>query len=390
MKIVLTSDWHLGKNLYHQKLLSHQAKFFQETFLHLLKDVKPDLLIVAGDILDKPIPDQETIYFFEEFLKNLSTTKVKTLFILGNHDSRRTSLHKYFMEYADIHMVDDLRYLTNPLTLSGKRGEPINFYLLPYLPPYEILEKWSLSSSKNWESVYSLKEALNKIFINVKFLEPAILIGHFVLEEATFCGEELFLKGFSIDYTLSQKLFTPFRYVFLGHLHRYQVHKEKFIYPGAPLPYAFETFTEKRGVVLIEILGGAIIHQELIPLSPPYTLKYLRGSFQDIMALPREEAYVKIILEEDRPIFDAHAQLKTKFPNLLFLDYAKENYENQVISYTVQEELSENSKLDLRALFREFYNFVENEEPNGEIWRIFESYLEAFYKKEHREGELCH
>jgi len=61
MRILLTSDWHIGKTLFSKSLLEEQAKFFEDTFFACLKDVKPDLLINAGDIFDRPIPDLDSL-----------------------------------------------------------------------------------------------------------------------------------------------------------------------------------------------------------------------------------------------------------------------------------------------------------------------------------------
>ncbi|MFN3568465.1 MAG: exonuclease SbcCD subunit D [Caldimicrobium sp.] len=139
MKILLTSDWHLGKFLYKEKLLNKQMEFFYGKFFPLLKDLKPDLLIVAGDILDKPVPDQETLYAYAELLKELSTFNIPCFLILGNHDSKRTSLYSYFLEKAKIYLIDHINYF--PFTFHDEKGERVFLYFLPYLPIYEFLEK---------------------------------------------------------------------------------------------------------------------------------------------------------------------------------------------------------------------------------------------------------
>uniref|UniRef100_A0A832LVG0 Nuclease SbcCD subunit D n=1 Tax=Caldimicrobium thiodismutans TaxID=1653476 RepID=A0A832LVG0_9BACT len=390
MRLLLTSDWHLGKNLYQQKLLSKQAKFFLETFIPLLRDLSPDALLVAGDILDKPIPDQETLFFFEEFLKELASLKIPSFFILGNHDSRRTALHKYFLELAFIYIVDDLRFFLQPFKLKTEKGEGLNLYLLPYLPAFELLEKIPplKQGLTSWHSI-TLREILVYLLERMELERPAFLMGHFALERGIFSGEEINLRGLSNDYLLPAELFLSFDALLLGHLHRSQVHQGKFIYPGAPLPYAFETYGEERGVLLLEVKERTIQHQELIPLSPTYELKLLQGTFETLMSLPPTKAFVKILLEDEEPIYQVHQKLKTKFPNILYLDYVRNQGEISKEVYSYEEPVVEEMKFDERELFKEFYFFLEKREPEERVWKVFETYLEEFYKKEREEGRLC-
>jgi exonuclease SbcD len=387
MRILLSSDWHLGKNILQKKLLSEQALFFENSLIPLLREVRPDLFIVAGDILDKPLPDQETLFFYEDLLRRLSDLKIPTLFILGNHDSRRTSLHNFFIEKAGLYLVDDLRFLLQPFVCQGKRGEKLNLYLLPYLPLYELLDK-ALNlgfsfSSEELTFIGLVEELLSQIEIK----GPAFLVSHFAVDKAIFCGEELLIRGYASEYLLPESLFSSFEALFLGHLHRHQVYGERFFYPGAPLPYAFETYAEKRGLLLLEWRDSALA-SEFIALSPPYELKVFKGLFEELLQMERTNAYVRVLLEDPLPIYGAYEKLKETFPNLLDLKYVEE----EAPEFQIEERLGENlreARLDEGALFREFYSFIEKKEIDECLWEVFEKHLKAFYKKEREEGRLC-
>ncbi len=387
MRILLSSDWHLGKNIFQKKLLSEQALFFENSLFPLLREVRPDVFIVAGDILDKPLPDQETLFFYEDLLRRLSDLKIPSLFILGNHDSRRSSLHKYFIEQAEIYLVDDLRFFPQPFVCQGKRGERLNFYLLPYLPLYELLEK-ALTlgfsfSSEELTFIGLMEELLSRIEIK----GPAFLVSHFAIDKAIFCGEELLIRGYASEYLLPERLFSPFEALFLGHLHRHQVYEDRFFYPGAPLPYSFETYSEKRGLLFLEWKDSSLT-SEFITLSPPYELKVFKGFFEELLQRERTNAYVKVLLEDPLPIYGAYEKLKEVFPNLLDLKYVEEEGAEFQIEEKVGVDLREN-RPDERALFREFYNFIEKKEMDERLWEVFEKHLKAFYKKEREEGRLC-
>lgn len=388
MKILLSSDWHLGKFLYREKLLSKQAEFFQGEFLSCLKDLKPDLLIVAGDILDRPIPDQETLYFYEDFLKELSTYKIPSFFILGNHDSRRTAYHSYFLEQAQIYLIDHLKYFFTPFSLKDNRGEEVNFYFLPYLPLYELLEKARAFLSFEIPESITYTTLLETLFKEIPFKRPAFIVTHFALDQFQSCGEEISIKGFSEDYVLPESMFQSFDIACLGHLHRPQMKKEKFIYPGAPMPYSFETFIEERGVRFIEWRDNRIIRNEFMALTSPYELLTLKGTFAQIEKQPKTNAYTKIILEDEKPIFNVYERLKALFPNLLYLEYTYSSNFSKEDKVEVNFSL-EAIDLDEKALFREFYALVEGKEIEPKLWEVFLKNLEEFYNLEKKEVSLC-
>ncbi|MFN3921419.1 MAG: exonuclease SbcCD subunit D [Caldimicrobium sp.] len=387
MKILLTSDWHLGKYLYKEKLLNKQAEFFQKEFFPLLKDLKPDLLIVAGDILDRPIPDQDTLYFYADLLKELSSYDIPSFFILGNHDSKRTALHRYFLEKAKIYLIDHLEYFFSPFLVKDQRGNTLNLYFLPYLPLYELFEK------AKEDPLFAVPERISYVTVVKNLLErrqiksPSLFISHFALEQFHFCGEEVTIKGFSEEYILPVTLLYHFDLIFLGHLHRPQKAKEKFFYPGAPLPYSFEASTEKRGVLFFEWKENSLVKSEFLELTPPYELLYLKGSFEEIMEYPKSESYTKILLYDEKPIFNVYERIKTKFPNLLSLEYVTafsslcKNLEE--IDFT-----TESIKVDERELFRDFYQFVEKKEIEPKLWEVFLKNLDEFYQLERKEGRI--
>lgn len=387
MKIIFSSDWHLGKSLYSIKLINEQATFFETSFFPFLESTKPDLLIVAGDILDKPLPDQETLLLFEELIRKLATLKIPSIFILGNHDSRRTAIHKFFLELAGIFVVDDLRYFFNPFTFKDERGENFFLYLLPYLPFYELLEKIKSEGVSIDLEEANFGNLLIKLFEGLSVKKPSILVSHFAIDKGIYSGEEIQIKGLSFDYLVSQSLFENFDYVFLGHLHRPQKVEEKIYYPGSPLPYSFENFSEKRGVYLFEIKENNILSSQFIPLSPTYELKLIKGFFEEILKSPRTDAYVKVILLDKMPIFNAYERLKEKFPRLLSLEYENQREITREINFEVPD--VEQIHFDEKELFKEFYKFVEDKALEPNLEKVFEKYLEEFYKLEREEGRLC-
>jgi exonuclease SbcD len=319
MRILLTSDWHIGKTLFSKNLLEEQAKFFEDTFFACLKDVKPDLLINAGDIFDRPIPDLDSLRLFEEVIKRLFEGKVKSLFILGNHDSRRASIHSDLLRMVGITIARDLTYFFNPLTLDSL-GTKIYLYVLPYLSLREYEEE---VEGQGFENTADFIKSLLKNWIS-RIKKPAILVSHLAVSGTVWTDEELPLKGLSREYLLPLECFSAFDLVLLGHLHSPQVHQGKFIYPGSPLPYSFDLLGKERGVTLLEIKDGKVSHLERIKLPSPYELKVYVDYFENLKRLPRDRALVKVVLKDKQPIYEVERELRRVFPNLLTLVYEED------------------------------------------------------------------
>ncbi len=386
MKILLTSDWHLEKKLYEKNLLAEQGKFFTDTFLKLLQDIKPDLLVMAGDIFDRPNPNLDALDLYEEILQQIYDLKVKGIFILGNHDSRRASLHSKILNKVHLYLVGDLNLFINPMPLQAKDGTTYYVYALPYLSLREYEEEMEVN-----EEIESISAFFSKLLLSIKenLKKPALLISHLAIYGTIFCEEEQMLKGFTRDFVLPRHYFSEFSYVLLGHLHRQQTHHEKFFYPGAPLPYSFEERSQRKGVLLLEFLKKGGLHQEFIPLPSPYELKTYYDYLENLEKLSVDEAYVKVILKNQDYVLDAERRLKRIFPNLLSLNYEKDEKigkESLIMgelrwTKSDPEEGSFSSTFEIKEVFSKFYTFVKGEEPSEELKKQFEKYYNEYLKE---------
>ena len=375
MRILLTSDWHIGKTLFSKNLLEEQAKFFEDTFFAYLKEVKPNLLINAGDIFDRPIPDLDSLRLFEGVIKRLYEEKVQSLFILGNHDSRRASIHCELLKEVGITIARDLTSFFNPLRFDNS-GTKVYLYVLPYLSLREYEEEVKEQGFENTADF--LTNLLKKWTSHIK--KPAILVSHLAVSGTVWTDEELPLKGLSREYLLPLECFSAFDLVFLGHLHSPQVHQGKFIYPGSPLPYSFDLLAKERGFTLIEIKDGRLSHLEQIPLPSPYELKVYVDYFENLRRLPQDRAYVKVVLKDKQPIYEVERELRKVFPNLMTLlyeeDERKENSAN--FSAFMEEGRSTSFELEPLTVFKNFYKHILGKEIEEEVWQVFNKYYQKF------------
>ena len=392
MKILHTSDWHLGKSLFGKKLIDEQALFFEKNLFPLIRDVKPDILVITGDITDKPNPDLETLKLLSEILFWLFKEKIPSLFILGNHDSKRITLFKEFLKRNYLYMIDNLYYFKNPFTWEDEKGEKVYFYLLPYLPLYELKENieifWGKENKKITDFFTKKSQLLLKDLVELlldltkdNFYRPAIALGHFAIERGIFTGEEVSFKFMGLEEVFPLEFFENFDFLLLGHLHRIQKVSSKVFYSGSILPYSFEESIHKKGVWLFEVKNGILIKEEPIYLSPSFKMKIVKGYFKDLIISPKDEAYIKVILKDKEPVLHPFERLKTVFPNLLLLEY--EDKKTEIPSFSedfMKEALLESKKIELNEeeLFKKFYKYIEEKEVEDKLFEVFKKYLKEF------------
>jgi exonuclease SbcD len=88
MRILHTSDWHLGRRLHGESLTESHERFLSWLHSEVLVDTRPDLLVVAGDIYDRGVPPTEAIELLEDSLAEIQKRGIQVLITAGNHDSR--------------------------------------------------------------------------------------------------------------------------------------------------------------------------------------------------------------------------------------------------------------------------------------------------------------
>ena len=132
MKILHTSDLHLGKNLSEESFYDDQ-KYILDEITNIVKEKGINVVMIPGDIYDKSIPSSEASMMFDKFLTNLSKMNVKVLITSGNHDSNERLSYgsKIFNEF-NIHIVTSYEGQIEKISIDD-----VDFYLSPFLKPAE-------------------------------------------------------------------------------------------------------------------------------------------------------------------------------------------------------------------------------------------------------------
>ena len=326
------SDLHLGKRVNEFSMLEDQ-RYILERITEMIEEEKPQAVVIAGDIYDKPLPPAEAVQLFDSFLTGLEEKDVDVFIISGNHDSaERLSFGASIMDKRGIHFAGGYDGSVHRVILQDDYGE-VCFYMLPFLKPSHVrafIEKeYAESGEKPVIESYTdaVRFAVGRMGIDRS--RRNVLIAHqFCTGSERSESEEITVGG--ID-NVDASVFEAFDYTALGHLHGPQDTTSSGVrYCGSPLKYSFSEADQKKSVTLIDlgakkdgVCVGNIRTRELAPLRD---MKVIRGSFSQLTGREYYEyidtdSYMRVILTDEEDIIGALQDLRAIYPNIMRLEY---------------------------------------------------------------------
>ena len=314
MKLIHLSDLHLGKRLREESLLEVQRDIL-EKIIAIIDDIKPDAVVIAGDIYDKTVPPAEAVQMFDNFLFNLSKQKLQVFIISGNHDSaERVAFGGRLMDRSGIHLSPVYNGNVQPISLEDEYGV-VDVYLLPFLKPLHIRQIFPDEPAETYTD--ALRTAISHIPIDPTHRN--VLAAHqFVTGAALSESEELTVGGLD---NVDADVFESFDYVALGHIHKPQsIGRETIRYCGTPLKYSFSEKDQQKSVTCVELLKKGCVRINTIPLTPQYDLQELRGRFEELCG-GKNENYLRIVLTDEEDVPNAMSRLRDFYPRLLQIGY---------------------------------------------------------------------
>ena len=377
MKLIHTSDLHLGKRIYEYSMLEDQ-EFILKRIVNIVDDEKPDGVIIAGDIYDKSIPPAEAVQLFDDFLVQLAKRDLEVFVISGNHDSpERIAFGSRLMDVSGIHMSPVYNGELSPFTLTDAYG-PVNIFMLPFLKPPQVRRFYGEGISSYTDAV---KAAISGMTIDQT--ERNVLITHqFVTGALRSESEEISVGGTD---NVDAYVFEPFDYVALGHIHSPQnCGSEKIRYCGTPLKYSFSEAKDQKSLTVVELREKGSLSCRTIPLSPKRELVELKGSYEELTLkafyenTTWQEDYTHITLTDEEDIPDAIGKLRTVYHRLMKLDYDNRRTRSN-------REIGGAEAVEARTpfeLFAEFYEMQNNQPMSDEQSEYMKELIAAAWEEE--------
>ena len=375
MKILHTSDLHLGKNLSEESFYDDQ-KYILDEITNIVKEKEINVVMIPGDIYDKSIPNIEASIMFDKFLTDLSKMNVIVLITSGNHDSNeRLSFGLKIFNEFNIHIVTSYEGQIEKISIND-----VNFYLLLFLKPFHLKH---LINEKEYEKINNSNDMMKWILNREKIdkSKKNILLAHqFVMWDGKLpeqCdSESISINNVGTLDAIDVNLLDDFDYVALGHIHKPQkIKRDTVRYSGTPLKYSFSEVNDKKSVVIIDT--DNIDNIELLELKPLRNMKILRGTFKEVMNMKPSDDIIKVELEDENTIISPMEEIKQRFRNAIALVFINKYQSN---SETGLKEIKED------ASPYELFNLFFTEQNGREMSKEEDDYIKSIIETL-KEGE---
>lgn len=322
MRILHTSDWHLGKFLHGTNLLSDQRHVLEQ-ILSIVDSERPDAVIVAGDIYDRAVPPAEAVELLDWVLTELvQRLKTPTVIVAGNHDCPdRLQFGSALLRQNGLHVAGRLDLALQPIWVGCDGHEGV-LCPLPFIEPARARE--ILNDEQITTQELALRAMIREWKNHIPPAVPKVLIAHaFVAGGYPSDSERMLTVGGTEPVAVDS--FDGFDYIALGHLHRPQsVHHPRIRYSGSILKYSRSEANTNKSVSLVCLeTQGQITVQEL-PLTPRRDVREIQGLLADIESAAStygnaEDLLFIKLLDSCMPI-NAMSRLRACFPNVIDVD----------------------------------------------------------------------
>lgn len=364
MKILHTSDWHIGRTL-HGTDLSPAISLFCEWLVQTVRNEKIDLLLVSGDIFDRAVPNLHAIEQFDEVILQLSEI-CTTVLISGNHDSaiRLGSLSPLLKDQLRIYTT--IGNIGVPFEFTSTQGEKALIYPIPYLEPDATRYSLGRMLAENSSDSDSGEDDIPEVARSHQAVMDAALtlverdLSQRRAEDDTICAiamvhafitggqasdseryiavggvEDVRSGSFDLSPAFQESACRGLDYVAAGHLHRPQniAHAQMPIrYSGSPVAYSFSEAGCTKSITIVETLPTGQIQSIKEVATPVWRpIAVLEGTLAEILAPDNShlrDHFLSITVTDDERPAQLNATVRSVFPYALLITHRSERQVN--------------------------------------------------------------
>lgn len=352
MRILHTSDWHLGRLFHGASLLDEQAAALAR-LVELVREHRVQLVLVAGDLYDRSVPPSDAVALFGETLHRLQSAGATVVAISGNHDSSvRVGFAEPLLGQVGVTLRGDLARSGDAVLVPvDDGGLPVRVYPVPFLDPLAVAHLARADAAPLDESGSdgsgsdrsgsdgagagrsrfthhdAMAWAMQRVRADLTGAGPArsIVLAHTFLTGGEPSASERELTLGHVE-QVGLSVFDGIDYVALGHLHRRQAfHGGRVVYSGTPLRYSFSEQDNRPSVELVELAADGTRRTERIELGVGRGMCTLTGQLDEVLADPQlaaaERSWVRVVLTDRQLPLQAMRRLQSRFPHAVELTH---------------------------------------------------------------------
>lgn len=315
MRILHTSDWHIGRSFHGHATLDALRRAL-ETLTRQVRERKVDVVIVAGDVFDSATPAAACYTLLTDVLVGLRDAGARVVLTSGNHDSAARLGFQARLLRDGIHVLTDPLALAEPVTIADEHG-PVHIYGIPFLEPSLVRHLWEGVELRT--QAQTIAHAMDLVRADLALRGGrSVVISHCFaagVEPTPHLERDIQQGGIDV---VPLSFFDGVDYVALGHIHGRQRLSERVRYAGAPLHYSFGEAGKPRGSWLVELDAAGLASAEWLDLPVLRPLATLIGTLDELLTDPAHEQHrehwVCAVLTDATPKLEPMRRLQARFP----------------------------------------------------------------------------
>ncbi|AWK43515.1 exonuclease subunit SbcD [Photorhabdus laumondii subsp. laumondii] len=410
MRIIHTSDWHLGQYFF-TKSRAAEHQHFLRWLIKQIEHYQVDALIVAGDIFDTGSPPSYARELYNRFVVELQPTGCQLISLGGNHDSVATlneskellsCLNTTVIAHAEKDQQKQIKILT---TKQGNAGAIL--CAVPFLRPRDIMISQAGQSGEQKQLVLqeAIAEHYHRLYQQACELRdelnlplPIIATGHLTTVGATVTDSVRDIYIGTLD-AFPAQAFPPVDYIALGHIHRPQIvaKSEHIRYSGSPIPLSFDEVGQEKSVCLVEFTQDKLESIKLLPIPQYQPMQLIKGNLQHIEQQLQtfndyqgeQPVWLDIEVATQDYLHDIQKRIRSMVAELpveiILLRRSKTQQQNRL----AQENRETLTELSVNEVFarRLAQSALEDEEHKKRLTTLFEQTLNDIYQAKNKEEQ---
>lgn len=347
MRLLHTSDWHLGRSFHGVGMLDAQRAFVDQLVARV-KELSVDVVLIAGDVYDRALPGVDVVGLLDEALVRLTGAGARVVLTSGNHDSAiRLGFASRLLERGGVHLRTRLAELDTPLMIplgvtdgdphggdghdddshgEDGRGPALAIYGIPWLEPRLVADQLGVDSASHFDVTRAATDRIRQDLArrSASRTVHSVVLAHTFASGGISSDSERDLSIGGVG-AVPLDLFTGFSYTALGHLHGRQALSPEVRYAGSPLAYSFSEATHQKGGWIVDVDESGVTGVEPVQWDAPRKLAVLRGTIDELLESAEhswaEEAYCQVTLTDPQRPAQAMERLRARFPDTLVLGF---------------------------------------------------------------------
>lgn len=323
VRVLHTSDWHIGRTFHGADLLTEQEAALTH-IAELVDRESVDVVVVAGDIYDRAVPSAEAVRVATAAMTRIRRAGAELVITPGNHDSAaRLGAFAEFAAAGGLHVRATVEGIAEPVVLHDEHGA-VAFYGIPYLEPEPSRHALGVPEARGHTGV--LGEAMRRVRDDLAGRPGtrSVVLAHAFVTGGEASESERTIAVGGVE-QVPGSVFDGVDYVALGHLHGPQTLAEHLRYSGSPLAYSFSEARQRKSVWFVDLDANGLAEVRRHELPVPRPLATLSGELAALLEDPEHEQWREHFLsvtvtDRVRPI-DAMRLLQDRFPYAVHMDW---------------------------------------------------------------------